>query len=255
MCGVFGYVGHAAPFGSVIRSLAEAAARRGPHAWGAVSDRGAFHRLRRYGSGNGEQAFDDYNQLQKVAMECRALIGHCRLATTPGPLSHMDSQPIHLGEMPDGRYEAAIAHNGTVPNEHVLRGYVESIGLSPRTGNDSELLGLAAIAQPGTIGEQLAAVICRLYDENAVVMMLGAEGLAVYRRGHPLFVCEAWEGLYFSSVVPQGFAGRYGWKPLPENEVREYTIAPDRVRARVIPHALPQVAEVPQSEKQPQGAA
>jgi len=205
MCGLFGFIAAdniAGPDVDELLQVAQAAAERGPHGWGMVTyhcreEDPTPHEYRRHRE-LGLPVVSMARVIPKAATSALLVVGHCRLATTGHEADPDELQPLKLG--PDNWF----AHNGTVPDADSI---AQSFGMKLTTGNDSEVLGrLATLGLGGggdvTLVEALSRACNDMTDRDkpfAAAWLVGHK-IALVRRGHPLWVSEQPDGLYFGSV-------------------------------------------------------
>lgn len=184
MCGLWGYAGAAAPDMGRLAMAARLAARRGPDAWGITTET----RERR---GLGRLPDD---AVQTVAQN-RVVLGHCRLSTVLGTKTTAACQPLRAGRF-------VVAHNGCVANAGKL---VDRFGLSPATGNDSEVIAMLLDRLEGQAGDRLTAAL-RMIDHGGhyAVAVLDTADMQVLLRanGIPLWRHQTAAGTYWGSIRP-----------------------------------------------------
>lgn len=174
MCGIAGFVSFGKPpTDRMLSELVHQAGKRGPHAhgWAWLGHHG-WGVIRREGP------------LQHPPVEMlpsSVIIGHSRLATSgrmPGSVPPVDeAQPITSGDF-------LLAHNGTIP------GSAEAV--------DSWTLLQALVSRP----DQPLAVIEALAEGRPSAFVLGrwrTGRLTLVGAGHPLYIAERSEGVYFCS--------------------------------------------------------
>lgn len=183
MCGLFGAFGNVSAVSEALVGVAAAASTRGPHAHGYVhATGGKAHAVRRIGP------VGAVTLRELRALRGEAVVGHARLATT-GATAHANLDEVQ----PLPALDLFVAHNGRVPDHTRV---AENFGLEPRTGNDSEVLGLLVASRPGDRSpERLRAAV------EAALAVLGTDvpgaglffapatgALVVARWGQPLYV-------------------------------------------------------------------
>lgn len=172
MCGIFGFIGRK-PAATLLECAGALAATRGPHGWGEA-----------FWDGERMQVLKNTHPLAAHQLLLYpSLIGHCRLATS-GSRSVSDLQPIVQGAR-------AVAHNGNVYN---YRQIFQDYHYQPFTNNDSEAV-LCLLEREGP------EAVIQIVDHSSplAVLALQKEKLLVIRRGHPLWILEQAEGIYFCS--------------------------------------------------------
>ena len=178
MCGLYGFQRRAgAPDPVLLRELAALAAQRGPHAHGY-----ATQGRRHVALGPARPA--------DLSPPVDSLIGHTRLATSGRHDDLGAAQPLRAGRL-------FVAHNGTVPAAafHALRQ-----GVTPTTGNDSEVLALL-LAKATTLSGVAATLDLLTPGVPLALLVLEPGGPVIAaRRGHPLHVSRRPEGTYFCSL-------------------------------------------------------
>ncbi len=180
MCGIYGFIGSAADW-AALDTVAELAARRGPHAHGSAwIDRGAVsvHSV-------ALPYACDRSPVDRASGAC-AVIGHARLSTSGDWRQPENNQPIPIGR-------SAIAHNGTVRQ---IRRSAARLHLRLDTENDSELVGLV-LDRFGIEGLKRIEM-----SERYVLLWLTPERLIARRHGHPLYRWARPEGDYLCSLPP-----------------------------------------------------
>ena len=179
MCGMFGYAG-SRPNMARVREIATLAGRRGPHACGWATAAGTVIRVNR---DHGSLA----DHVDRVP-SARMIVGHSRLSTSGG-LSYRDLRDAQPLTLPGGVTEATgyvMAHNGVAK--------VNFAGPLDTNCDSEKLLRLTASGN-------LAFALAQLPDDEPYAVIVGAiTGLIVARRGLPLFVKHAVEGVYLCSV-------------------------------------------------------
>jgi glucosamine 6-phosphate synthetase-like amidotransferase/phosphosugar isomerase protein len=207
MCGVFGFVSHDGGKLSleVLRRVALVTQRRGPHAFGfAWIDRSG--RLKCYKQTG---RVGDHLGLLRMAADARMLVGHCRFATQGSPGDNINNHPHPA----DGGW---LVHNGVLPDYERLVG---EHGLYPVSACDSEVLGLLVERGAGSVLARCRAAVraaspdpepASLFDLPQPLVLLGLwprpDRLVAVRRGNPLHLGRAAEGLYLASL-PDGLPG------------------------------------------------
>lgn len=183
MCGLFGFFGQM-PDLDRLGDAAMLAAKRGPDAWGIVTDVYSERGLGRLPE-----------SLARNIDARRYVIGHSRLATVLGSKTLRDGQPLQVG-----RY--VVAHNGTVANADELR---QAFGYTPFTRNDSEAIGHLLCRLPGSTEERLTAALDTIdHGGHYAVTVLDTELMTMHLRAScmPLWVHRAPEGIYWCSIRP-----------------------------------------------------
>ena len=193
MCGIFGFIATSSGDGAdaeILQRLATANEPRGPHAFG-FAHVDADGRLRSFKRpGRPTTMLDRLD----AAHGSRVVVGHTRWATNGDPADNRNNHPHRMGR---GFY----VHNGTIPHFEQL---ADDYGLEPRTDCDSEVIGLIAELQDGTLAERLKATLDAI-DANMTAMGILPAGRGAYRffairRVRPLWFSKTDNGLYFSSV-------------------------------------------------------
>lgn len=199
MCGLFGYAGAGADVES-LAVVAQAAATRGPNAWGMAW--GTDDPLDVYRTGT---ALTQSPHALNRAAGARQLIGQCRLATS-GPVAILaNNQPLVRGGW-------AVVHNGNVYNCDQI---FQQWGYTPLTANDSEAL-LAWLVSDGGLPLPRFTRAVEAVDRRSplAALCLYHDTLLAARRGHPLYAWFHADGTYLCSrqVTPDA-------KLLPDNRV------------------------------------
>lgn len=197
MCGLFSFAARDANSTvdvSLLRKLALANERRGPHAHGwawmdAAGSVFAYHGLGRVSL--------NLHHLEMV--EGAVLVfGHVRWATRG---RKDDADCVHPWQVFDDGW---LAHNGTIEYASDFR---REWGLQPLTPCDSELLALSVREsdRPRRIDRLIEAMAwAKEYGEQKLdhaIMALWPRRLAVLRSGKPMHVGGNRRGLYYSSVL------------------------------------------------------
>lgn len=200
MCGIFGFSGPAVQPITLERSAFEAA-RRGPHSWGiAWTDE-----RRRVVRGSGR--ITESPEALVPCHQARALIGHCRLATSGDYRNLADAQPMLVADV-------ALVHNGIVRDSAER---AAQAGIRLRTGCDSELLAAVVARMRGSAGTRLAEALrgCLNPGEPFAVLALIGDRLVGARSGLPLYYATSAHGSYFCSLA----SGLIGARDLGEGVI------------------------------------
>lgn len=153
--------------------IAVEAARRGPHAFGWVSDRGIQRK-----AGN----------LADFALEIPEadwLIGHARLATSGDYRDLRNNQPIQS-------HGISLVHNGNV---YAYREIYQQFGFVPETENDSEALIALYLHDPNW----QQAILAVAQSSPLAAILRTPHTTYVLRAGHPLYKAEIDHCLYVCS--------------------------------------------------------
>jgi asparagine synthetase B (glutamine-hydrolysing) len=160
------------------------AAQRGPDAWGITTETSERRGMGRLSA-----------QHVTGLPPSRVVVGHCRLATVLGTKTPEACQPIRAGRF-------VVAHNGSVPNAADL---VERFGLSPTTGNDSEVIALLLGVLEGPASNRLAEALAQIDHGGhyAVSVLDTSDSQVLLRaRGIPLWRHITQDGMYWASIRP-----------------------------------------------------
>lgn len=196
MCGIFGFLSTdgRGPDLACLRRIAAETETRGRHAFGLawIDAGGAIHAFKRPGAATANLGDLD------ACRHAVAIVGHCRFATHGDPQDNRNNHPH-----PAGR--GWLVHNGVVRNyAQLLRRY----GLQPKTGCDSEVLGLLMMRRAGSLLERVASAVARTEGPLALLGLWRKPArLLVVRRGNPLCYAETAGGFYFASL-PAGLPGK-----------------------------------------------
>lgn len=189
MCGLYGFQRRSGPpQADVLSTLAHLAGTRGPHGHGHAT------------AGQRHVALGITNPA-RVSTVVDSVIGHARLATAGSHDELACVQPLQAGGL-------FVAHNGTVP-AHGFHAMAHALTLE--TNSDSEVLA-QLVARDGSL-EGVAGVLDLLTPGLPLALLVLEPDGAVLaaRRGHPLHVRRAPEGVYLCSLP---FAGS---EPLPDS--------------------------------------
>lgn len=232
MCAIFGFIASKNAPGLNLRTLAAIArgnVQRGPHAFGfAWTD--AAGRLRMFKRTG--RLVDHVGDLA-MARDARMLVGHLRWATHGDAGNNLNNHPHPA----DGGW---IVHNGVVQNYGRL---LSRRDYSPVTECDSEVLGLLIEDEVGTLAQRVGAAVGETDGNLAMLGLWNRPGqMIVARRGNPLHVATAAEGLYLATL-PFGLPGRP--EPLPDNRVTRLSVRAGKVLSTSIKLRAPAAAAVP----------
>jgi len=192
MCGVFGFVaeGDGRVDAKRLRAIAQETQRRGPHAFGFAWI-GSDGRMRCYKQTG---RIGDHLGLLRMVADARMIVGHTRYATQGDPADNMNNHP-HAA---DGGW---IVHNGMIPAWEQLVGAYD---LHLTSDCDSETIARLFEEEAGEnrIG-RMATTVARIGSTPAVVLGLfrRPDEVLIARRGNPLRMGKAGEGIYFGSLA------------------------------------------------------
>jgi glucosamine 6-phosphate synthetase-like amidotransferase/phosphosugar isomerase protein len=194
MCGVFGFVSRGGKANlKVLKRIAEATERRGPHAFGFawIDGQGRIRCYKQTGK------ITSHLALLAMAADARMLIGHCRWATQGSPEQNINNHP----HPSDGGW---IVHNGVIADHRTL---MEEFDLFPVSDCDSEVLGLLIEQEKGSMLQRCQRAVKSVNhkkDQGPLVLMglwPRPARLVVVRRGNPLHFSGTPEGLYLASLA------------------------------------------------------
>lgn len=171
MCGVFGIFDHSEAANLTYLGL-HALQHRGQESAGVVSnDRGTLHGVRAMG-----QVRDTFNRDMLNQLPGRSAIGHVRYTTAGGSIPK-NIQPL-WAQYRSG--SVAVAHNGNLVNDQVLRDELEGEGAIFSSLSDTEVvLQLMARSRERGIVEQLAEALCRVQGAYSMVLTTEEKLIAV----------------------------------------------------------------------------
>lgn len=197
MCGLYGFHRRSgAPQAGLLAHLAHLAGTRGPHGHGHAT------------AGQRHVALG-VTDATRVSTVVDSVIGHARLATAGGHADLACVQPLQTAGL-------FVAHNGTVPAH---RFHATTHGLTLQTDSDSEVLG-QLVARARSL-EGVAGILDLLTPGLPLALLvLAPDGsVTAARRGHPLYVRRAPEGVYLCSLPFDGSAA------LPDSTVTRFDAA------------------------------
>ena len=190
MCGVFGFItsdGRGPDVARLLR-IALVTQTRGAHAFGLawVDADGALHTFKQPGP-----ASSHLGQLE-CCRGARAVIGHCRYATHGSPADNRNNHPHVVGS-------GYLVHNGVITNHQQL---LRRHRLTQTSQCDSEILGLLMSRTAGSIVQRAAWAANQVQGDLAMLGIWRSPArILVCRRGRPLHVGQAREGLYLASLT------------------------------------------------------
>lgn len=171
MCGVFGIFEHPEAANLTYLGL-HALQHRGQESAGVVSnDGGTLHGVRAMG-----QVRDIFSREVLHQLPGRTAIGHVRYTTSGGSIAK-NIQPL-WAQYRSG--SVAVAHNGNLVNDQVLRDELEGEGAIFSSLSDTEVvLQLMARSRERGIVEQLAEALCRVQGAYSMVLTTEDKLIAV----------------------------------------------------------------------------
>jgi glucosamine--fructose-6-phosphate aminotransferase (isomerizing) len=196
MCGIFGFITTrgAGPDLAILKRIAAVTQRRGAHAFG-LAWLDADNRLRTFKRPGA--ATDRLRDLDRCR-DARIVVGHCRWATHGAASDNRNNHPHRAGR-------GWLVHNGVVFNHRrlALRHTLEL-----RTACDSEVLGLLLARGGGSLLHRALAVSRAAEGPLALMgVWRNPSRLLLVRRGKPLLMGFAKQGVYFASLA-EGLPGR-----------------------------------------------
>lgn len=176
MCGIFGAIGKNIDL-LILQEIAVQARKRGPHAYGiSWYENEEICTRKKPTAINPQKAFH--------GIQCSAIIGHCRLATSGSYKDIANNQPMVMDDL-------AISHNGNI------RSYLQiakSMGIELKTHCDSEII--CHMIKKFGVNETLK----RLDSEMPMaLLLLQKEKIITFRKGQPLYVQYKDGCFYFCS--------------------------------------------------------
>lgn len=189
MCGIFGYVGNKTDGAAKVLHGLKQLEYRGYDSWGvAVATEQLI--VEKHVGKIGDA------QLHETQLPSGLAVGHTRWATHGGVT--IENAHPHL----DSQRQIAVVHNGIIENYQSLKEELLAKGYTFQSQTDSEVFTLLVEENLKTmpLREAVQQVFGRLHGLNAfVVLSLRDQQLVVVRKGSPLALGKAADGLYVAS--------------------------------------------------------